>query len=198
MKRNGKRRFSGVQVAAFDLGDTAAAVQTVTLAGKLGAKSASGSLKAQVAIIDKASGDTTTTCSLSTAWRATRAPGRVYAGRTSQDEPIVARVDAKRKRVADVLVSWDSATCQTPGFVHYGEQLHNFALAKTGRFGATWNSTERDSDGGTIRSDYALAGRASARQVSGTLRIGVTWMDGAGATTDACDSGGLTYPAQTG
>jgi hypothetical protein len=197
MKRNGKHRFAGAQSAAFDLGD-AVAIETVALAGKLRAKSASGTLNATVGILDKASGDPITTCSLRTRWSATRAPGRVYAGSTSQDEPVVTRINAKRTRVTDLLVSWDSASCQQPGSVHFGERLHNFSLAKSGRFGSTWNTSERASDGGSARTDYALTGRVAARRATGTLRIGVTWLDAAGSTTDACDSGGMTWKATTG
>jgi hypothetical protein len=198
VSRNGKRRFAGKQMVGYDLGDSGAAV-IVTLDGRLGAKSASGTLSATVAIIDKASGNETGTCSTGRLrWKATRAPGRVYAGKTSQDEPVVARLDAKRKRVTDLLVSWDSSSCQTPGYVHYGERLHNFGVAASGRFTDSWDATERLSDGGTVRTTYALTGRVAKRAANGTLRIGVTWLDAAGATTDSCDSGGITWKATTG
>jgi hypothetical protein len=198
MKRNAKRRFSGVQATGFDLGDSAAVV-TVSLDGKLSPKAASGTLSADVTIIEKATGNQITTCSLARSrWKATRAPGRVYAGKTSQDEPVVARLDAKRKRITDLLVSWDSTSCQTPGYVHYGERLHNIDVAASGRFSDSWDATDPLSDGGTARTTYALAGRVAKRAARGTLRIGVTWLDAAGATTDSCDSGGVTWKATTG
>jgi hypothetical protein len=198
VSRNGKRRFAGMQASAYDLGDAAASV-IVKLEGKLGAKSASGTLSAQVTILDKATGDQQTTCSTGgMRWKSTRAPGRVYGGKTSQDQPIVARLDAKRKRIADLLVSWESSSCQPEGFVHYPEGLHNFALASGGRFSDAWDDTDQLSDGGSVRSTYALAGRIARRAARGTLRIGVQWADAAGAATESCDSGALTWKAATG
>lgn len=198
MKRNGKRRFAGVQPLAYDLGDSAAAV-TVALDGKLGAKSASGTISAHISILDKATGNSTGTCDMpSTRWKATRAPGRVYAGRTSQDEPFVARLDAKRKRVTDVLVSWDSSSCQPPASVHFGESLSNFPLAPSGRFGDTWDNTEKTSDGGSVKLTYAVAGRVARRAARGTVRISFTVLDAAGAMTETCDSSGVTWKATTG
>jgi hypothetical protein len=197
VKRNAKRRFSGTQSVGYDLGDSAAAV-TVALDGKLGAKSASGTLTAHVAIVDKASGNPVTTCDQPrTHWSASRAPGRVYAGRTSEEQPVVVRVDAKRKHVTDMLVSWSSASCQPDGFVQYPEDFTNFPVA-AGRFGDKWDDTEKSSDGGSVKVDYDVAGRVARRAVRGTLRVGVTWMDPAGAPTSSCDSGGVTWKATTG
>ena len=107
MSRNGKRRFAGRQEIAFDLGESVAAV-AVTFDGRLGAKAASGTLSAKVTILERASGNPVATCNTGRLrWKASRAPGRVFGGKTSQDQPVVARLDAKRKRVANLLVSWD-------------------------------------------------------------------------------------------
>jgi hypothetical protein len=198
MSRNGKRRFAGKQRFGYDLGDAAAAVE-VAFDGRLGAKSASGTLRAEVTIFDKATANQTATCNTGRLrWKATRAPGRVYAGKTSQDQPFVAKLDAKRKRVTDLLVSWDSNSCQPEGFVHFAESLSNFDLASTGRFTDAWDDTQQLSDGGTARTTYALAGRVVRRSARGTLQIGVTWLDAAGATSRTCDTGGVTWKATTG
>src|SRR3954447_2500237 len=87
LTRNGKRRFSGTQTFALE-GSDSALVVGVKLAGKLGAKAASGTLSADATEIDKASGATKTTCHTgSLRWKASRAPGRIYGGRTGQDQP---------------------------------------------------------------------------------------------------------------
>jgi hypothetical protein len=198
IKRNGKRRFAGTQHVGYGLGDAFAAV-TVALDGRLGAKAASGTLSAEVAIIERATGNALTTCRTGRErWRAARAPGRIYAGKTSQDQPIVARLDAKRRRVTDVMLGWDSSSCQPEGAVHYPERLSNFRLASTGRFGDEWDATEPVSDGGSARTTYALTGRIARGGARGTLKIGVTWTDPAGAVTRTCDSGSVSWKAATG
>jgi hypothetical protein len=198
VSRNGKRRFAGKQMAGYDLGESGAAV-VVKLDGRLGAKAASGTLTATVAIIDKASGNQTGTCDTGRLrWKATRAPGRVYAGKTSQDQPVVVRVDAKRKRVTDVLVSWESSSCQPPGHVQFGESLSNFSLASTGRFADSWDDTQTLDDGVTVKVTYAVAGSIARRAARGTLRIGFALQDAAGTPMRSCDSGGVTWKATTG
>lgn len=196
--RNGKRRFAGRQQVAFDLGESVAAV-AVTFDGRLGAKAASGTLSAKVTIVERASGNQVATCDTGRLrWKASRAPGRVFGGTTSQDQPVVARLDAKRKRVANLLVSWEPSSCQPEGGYHFWEHLSNFSLKPSGSFTDSWDSTEPMSDGGSARTTYALAGRVSRLTARGTMRFGVTWLDAAGATQRSCDSGGLRWKATTG
>src|SRR4051812_18892497 len=197
LTRNGKRRFSGRQTFALEGSDSALAV-VVTLAGKLGAKAASGTLTADATEIDKASGATKTTCHTgSLRWKASRAPGRVYGGSTGQDEPFVAKVDARRKRVTDVLVGWGSP-CQPDGYMSYPERLSNFALASSGRFSDTWEDNVRMTDGGSRKFAYSLTGRLSRRSGAGTFRVAVTGTDSGGATTLTCDTGSIRWKAATG
>ncbi len=197
MSRNRNGSFSGTQAAGRDLGDAIAVVKA-TVTGRLRPKSASGTLSADVTIIEAASGNTQTTCRTGRqSWKATRAPGRVYAGKTSQEEPVVAKVDAKRKRVTDLLVSWHG-DCTPQGWARFSEALHNFPAASTGRFGDTWNDTVKLSDGGTRTFDYSLAGSLGRRSARGTLRVAVKDVDAAGTMTTSCDTGGVTWKATTG
>src|SRR4051812_11742104 len=197
MSRNGKQRFSGRQAFALDGGDSAMRV-VVKLTGKLGRKAASGTLSAEGTEIDKSSGATRTTCRTGTVrWKASRAPGRVYGGKTSQDEPFVAKVDARRKRVTDVLVGWQSP-CQPDGYLSFAEHLSNFPLASSGRFADTWDDTEKLDDGGAVKFAYSLTGRLSRRSGAGTFRAALTGTDAGGATTHTCDTGAVTWKAATG
>jgi hypothetical protein len=196
--RNRKGRFAGTQRFGVDFGDFSAAV-TVEFAGRLKAAAASGTLSAEATIIENASGNTADTCRTGRMrWKASRAPGRIYGGKTSQDYPIVAKVDAKRKRVTDVLLGWETSTCEPPMGFSYPEHLDNFRLASTGRFGDAWDDTVKDADGGTRRFDYALTGKVARRAARGTLHIAITGTDAAGAKTVSCDSGGVTWKATTG
>ena len=197
VSRNGKRRFSGTQRIGLTFGGSSAAI-AVKLTGRLGAKAAAGTLSAEATIVDSATGNEQTTCRTGLVhWKASRAPGRVYGGKTAQDEPFVAKLDARRKRVTDLLVSWESE-CSPDGYLHYPERLDNFPLASTGRFGDTWDDTVHDSDGGTRKFAYTLDGRLARRSARGTLRITMTATDAAGATTRSCDSGGIAWKAKTG
>ena len=147
---------------------------------------------------ENATGNVQTTCRTGTLrWKATRAPGRVFAGKTSQEEPVVAKVDVKRKRVTDLLVSWHG-TCTPDGYARFSETLRNFTAASTGRFGDKWNESYKLAEGATRKFDYSLAGRLGRRSARGTLRVAVTEADAAGATTASCDTGGVSWKATTG
>jgi hypothetical protein len=198
MSRNRKGRFSGTQEFGVNFGDFSAAIK-VRFVGRLRAKAASGTLSADAVITENASGNTATTCRTGRLrWNATRAPGRVYGGKTSQDYPIVAKLDARRKQVTDVILGWETSTCEPDMGFGYPEHLSNFPLASTGRFGDTWDDTVKDPDGGSRRFDYALTGRVARRIVRGTLRIAITGTDAAGAKTLSCDTGGVSWKATTG
>ena len=198
MSRNRKGRFSGTQRFGLNFGDFSAAV-TVQFAGRLRVKAASGTLSADAVVTENASGNTATTCRTGRLrWNASRAPGRIYGGKTSQDYPFVAKLDAKRKQVTDVILGWETRSCEPEMGFSYPEHLSNFRLASTGRFGDTWDDTVKDSDGGSRRFDYSLTGRVARRAVRGTLRIAITGTDAAGAKTMSCDSGSVTWKATTG
>lgn len=195
MSRNGRGRFAGAQFVGYDLGDLEAAV-TVHLAGRFRAAEASGTLSAEVTIYDKASGATAGACKSETVgWEAARGPGRIYGGKTSQDEPVVVRVDAGRKRVSDVLTGWATTSC-TPEdhFFTIGERYAGFRLAG-GQFGHSWGEAYNRDGGGTMHFAYALAGRVGSRSAHGSLRVTITGVDAAGATDVTCDTGRLTWTA---
>lgn len=197
VSRNRKGRFAGTQLLGLGFGDVSAAVK-VSLDGKLRAKSASGTLSAEVTIIESATGNTQTTCRTGRLrWKASRAPGRIYGGKTSQEEPIVAKLDAKRRRVTDVLMSWESP-CSPDGSLRFSEALSNFPAASTGRFGDTWDDTFKTPDGGSRHFGYSITGKLARRAGRGTFHVAITETDPAGATRATCDTGGITWKATTG
>jgi hypothetical protein len=195
--RNGKGRFAGVQVGGFDMGELAGLL-SARYAGKLSAKRASGTLEATITVIDRA-GTTVTTCRTGTVrWSATRAPGRVYAGTTAQDHPVVVRVDAKRRQVSDLLFGWQSGTCKPESlFISTSEQFGGFPLGN-GRFGDAFNMTYAPGEGGEGKVSYDITGRVARTRASGTFRVGLTETDPAGNVTAACDSGSVSWSAVTG
>ena len=196
--RNGKGRFAGVQLGSSDLGDQVGTL-SARYAGKLSAKRASGTLDATITVVDRASGTTVATCRTgSVRWSATRAPGRVYAGSTAQDHPVVVRVDAKRRKVADMLFGWQSGTCKPDDvFLFVNESFSDFPLG-SGRFGDAFNMTYTPDEGGSGKVAYDLTGRVARTRASGTFRVGLTETDAAGNITTACDSGSVSWSAVTG
>ena len=196
MSRNAKGRFSGAQRASFQL-DSGTATVAVMFAGRLRAGSASGTLSADVVVLDESGNEVDSCRTGATKWNASRSPGRLFAGKTSQDEPIVVRLDAGRRNVKNVLVGWQTASCRPEGFARFGESLTNFPL-RAGRFGDALASSYDEPGGGTQRYTMELAGKVTRRSASGTLRATITVTDAAGATTLSCDSGGVTWKTATG
>jgi hypothetical protein len=196
MSRNSKGSFSGVQLAGFPLGSVTAAI-AVRLAGKLRAGSASGTLSADVAILDGSGNEVDACHTGATRWNATRSPGRLFAGKTSQDEPVVLRLDAARRNVRNVLIGWQTAECRPEGFARFGESFARFPL-RAGRFGDAWEESYDGPDGSKLRYTMDLAGEVRRRSASGTLQATITDTDLAGATTLSCDSGRVTWSTATG
>jgi hypothetical protein len=198
VSRNAKGRFAGRQFAVWGLG-TQSAIINVELSGKLRAARASGRLKATVSILDETTVAEVTTCETgSLKWSASRSAGRIYGGKTTQDEPVVVRLDRKRKRVDNLLVGWESSTCEPPDrYMRFGEQFSNFAV-RARRFGDTFDQSYPTDDGGRIAYAYDVAGTLSRRSIRGRLHVTVTGTDAAGATWLTCDSGAVDWRAATG
>jgi hypothetical protein len=196
VSRNAKGRFAGVQLGSSDLGTAVAAVQ-VQLTGKLKPGRASGTLSAIAKVVDKATGNELTSCDTGKlSWVATRAPGIVYGGATSQGEPIVLRLNAQRKRVNDVLTTWN-APCGESGYFRAPDRFVNFAVKSTGRFGNPFSDDTTIATGAKRHFDYDIGGRVTMTSAKGTLKVKVTETDPAGVATN-CDTGGVTWKAATG
>ena len=196
--RNAKGRFAGTQMGVMDLGDLVAPI-SVELSGKMRSGRASGTLRGTVSIVDKATGAEVTTCETgSQKWSASRAAGRIYGGKTSQETPVVVRLDRKGKRVADFIVAWESSTCEPPDrFLHVPEAFTGFAV-RSRRFSGTFDDTVTTEDGGRFAFAYSLAGKVSRRSIAGTLTVNVTGTDAAGATSLTCDTGAVSWRTSTG
>ena len=198
MARNAKGRFKGTQLTGADLGAGVAAI-VVEIEGKLKSTRASGTLSAVVKIADKATGADITSCQTGKQrWAATRAPGVVYGGVTSQDEPMVVRLNAQRKRVNDVITTWVAPCTPSQGFFRVPDHFVNFAVKSTGRFGNPFSDDFAMDAGGKRHYDYSIAGRVTKTGVKGTLQVKISETDVNGAPTDSCDTGGVTWKAATG
>jgi hypothetical protein len=195
MARNAKRRFKGTQVTTYG-GDTWVAPVEVTIEGKLAGRRASGRLSAVVKVMDRASGASLASCQATQRWVATRSPRLVYGGTTSQGEPVVIRLNAKRNRVDDVLTTWNAPCSQ--GAYRVPDRFGSFRVKRSGAFGNPFTYDTTMDGGDTLHFDYAFAGRVTAKRVRGTLQVKIAQTDPAGAPVDGCDTGGVTWKATTG
>jgi hypothetical protein len=197
--RNGKGRFAGTRLFGFDIGDQTAAVQ-VDIAGRLRARRATGTLTVSATFVDEATGATVSTCETGRVkWSADRDPGRVYGGKTSQDEPVVVRLNRQRKRVTDLLYGWQSAGCQPPGFVRFSERLTNFRISRRGAFGDTFEQSFGGGDNPKLTLTYTVDGTIARKASRGTLRVQTEQRDATtGTVTQTCDSGTVCWRATTG
>jgi hypothetical protein len=199
VSRNGKGRFAGTRLFGFDIGDQTAAVQ-VDIAGRLRARRATGTLTVSATFVDEATGATVSTCETGRVkWSADRDPGRVYGGKTSQDEPVVVRLNRQRKRVTDLLYGWQSAGCQPPGFVRFSERLTNFRISRRGAFGDTFEQSFGGGDNPKLTLTYTVDGTIARKASRGTLRVQTEQRDATtGTVTQTCDSGTVRWRATTG
>lgn len=157
---------------------------------------ASGTYSATVALIDN-QGATAATCNTGILrWTTRSAQGRIYAGSTSQDQPVVIELDKQRKMVTDLLVGWGAA-CTPSGSWLIGEHFIRFPIS-VGRFGDAFRQSG-DIDGGGKRSfAYAISGRVGKTKASGRLSVKVNDTDVTGAATFRCRTGSLTWSATSG
>ena len=87
---------------------------------------------------------------------------------TSQEEPVVVRLDAARRRASDVLVGWRTETCDPPDrFMRIGEQLVDFPV-KAKRFGDVFEYTVDGDAGSRFTLAYDLAGKLTSRGARGS------------------------------
>jgi hypothetical protein len=197
MSRNARGRFRGQQTAARELGDDQVAVFTTTLTGTLGATSARGTLSAQVQIFRRSDRAVVGSCRTgSVRWAASRRPGVIYGGVTSQQEPVVVRLNASRRRVSDLLFGWESERCEPPGFFRLGDSLTNFAL-RAGRFGDAFEQRFPGEGGAERRFAYDVRGSVSRTTARGTLSVRLTETQ-AGGQTATCETGSVRWSASTG
>jgi hypothetical protein len=186
-------RISGMIVGADSIDETTAEFMTLTLAGTVGRTRASGRMQILYVRRNLATGDIVTQCSKNVGWRSTRAPGRVYAGATSQGEPVVIELTSDRKRVDHAHLGW-YANCSQGGYIEFGHDefdLRSFALSRTGAFQRRYAMTFSD---GTLVQRFR--GRIGATRASGTYQA--TFTTTGQAASDTCRSGAVSWSAATG
>jgi hypothetical protein len=183
ISRTGRVRLRGL--GTTDYGSAVGAVRE-TMGARFRGAAASGTLSMTIGLTDKATAAPVTTCrSGAVRWRAASAPGRVFAGLTGQGRPLVVRLNRSATRVADLHVSW-IADCSGGGATDLGDDLTNFPLDPSGRFGDDFTRALDLPGGGRSSFAYRIHGTAGPRRASGTFGVIETDTDAAGATADTC------------
>jgi hypothetical protein len=189
--------FRAVGRGAEDFGAVIAGMNE-KIAGKVTRSGgASGTYTATMGIVDTQTGTTTTTCNTGTIrWTARSAPGRIYGGTTSDDQPVVVELAKRRTSVHVLRFSW-SANCSPSGGVQFPENLSGFPLTN-GAFGDSFEQAYDLGGGSKATFDYAIRGRVAKTKASGSFSVKDTETDATGAVTAACDSGTVTWSAKSG
>jgi hypothetical protein len=141
---------------------------TVILSGRLTATGGKGQYTALVTVLPAAGGDAIETCSARSNWTLRRGP-RTYAGSTSQGEPLVLTVNARRTRITDLLVAY-RMNCKDGTFFEPSDHF-TFPLARSGGFGEPINDKTTLPDGSLSDRIYDLSGTVLRTTASGRLYI---------------------------
>jgi hypothetical protein len=198
LRSNAHGRFSGERTLRF-AGEGHVTTVVETFAGRLKPRQASGTLRAIVKITDANTGAAVASCDTGTVrWAALHAPGQVFGGSTSQNNPVVVRVDARRRRVTDVMVAWETKTCAPDAGFRIPDRFTNFGVSRSGAFGNPFTGDFTFDDGVHRHMAFDLQGRLTAHAVRGTLQVTMTDTDPNGAQVRACDTGSITWKAMTG
>jgi len=175
---------------------TAVGKVTETWTGRIRGSRMTGTLVLRLALVDKASGNALTTCSKRVTFGAVMAPGRVFAGKTSDDLPVELELDELHTRVNVVRIGW-AAPC-TPSGVTFslGDVLTRFPLSTTNSFGDSFTYGPFDLAGGGKRTfAYVLHGTVGRTKARGTFQVTATDTDATGTTTDTCTSATVSWVA---
>src|SRR4051794_28996871 len=104
-------KLTGTFTGFDQVGETLIERMSAVLTGTLKPGQASGRVAVEFKRLDTATDTVVTQCSRNVPWKALRDPGHVYAGTTSQDEPVVVELTKNRRQVDHSHFSW-WADCQ--------------------------------------------------------------------------------------
>lgn len=195
LSRRGKFRATGRGTERFGGATGAVSEQISGTVRRNG--SASGTYRATVEILDNASGAPLTTCDTGdVAWTARSSRGRIFAGRTSQEQPVVLELDAGGQSIRHLRFAW-FAPCAPEGGIMWGDRLSNRRLSG-GSFTETFQQTATSPDGYRELTDYDVDLSVGKTKASGDFSVKLTVLDPAGATFATCDTGSITWSARSG
>ena len=130
--------------------------------------------------------------------RAAASAGVTYGGVTSQGWPVVIQFAQKQRRVGQAAIGV-SVRCTSGAVANLSDRYTNLPVSTKRKFSASFGpDTQRYDDGTTADFEGSISGalNRTRSKVSGTWRFKVTEYDSAGAVTDTCDSGSVSWTAK--
>jgi hypothetical protein len=162
----------------------------ITLHGRIGKKSVSGSWNASFTIRDD-SGAVTDHCDTGLVnWTLKKPP---FGGQSSDGYPIVMSV-AKGKVRSIQLVT--DMKCQSGSDYFMATPYADFAVARDGSFGDSFTDTGHPGPGMQSKITIDISGKVGRKGASGTWHMSAVISDASGNQVDSCDSGSLTWHAE--
>jgi hypothetical protein len=124
--------------------------------------------------------------------------GNTYGGVTPQGMPLVVDMTADRRRIVRAITVLDMTCTSGDSFV-VTDRYPRMPVTKRGRFSFAFGpETERNDDGTTTDFKGRIAGRLNdtKSKIFGTWSYTIIEHDAAGAVTDTCTSGTVSWTAK--
>jgi hypothetical protein len=126
------------------------------------------------------------------------AGGTVYGGVTPQEFPVAIETSANGRKVIRATIGL-RLTCTSGGIFSLPDGYQALAVSKQRKFSAAFGPvTNRNDDGTTTDYQGSLSGafNKARTKASGKWSLKVTEHDTAGAVTDICDTGNVSWNAK--
>jgi hypothetical protein len=124
--------------------------------------------------------------------------GTVLGGQTSQGWPIVVELGKSGRQVTTMSAGMH-LTCTSGDVVNLPDGYKKLTVSSSGKFGTSFGPmTQRMDDGTTVDFEGNLTGKLNKARTkaSGKWQFKATNHDTAGAVTDTCDSGSVSWSAK--
>jgi hypothetical protein len=158
----------------------------ITIDGRFGKKSVSGTWHVSFSVPDDAGGTVTCDSGL-VPWTVQKA---AHGGRSSDGYPIIASLDKDRVRMIQLAAG---LKCQSGVTRFWASPYSDFPISASGAFGDAFDDAIPGPDNGQVKVRVEIRGHVGRIKVKGTARITGVVLDSAGNQVDSCDSGPLTW-----
>jgi hypothetical protein len=126
------------------------------------------------------------------------AVGNTFGGLSAQGQPVIVDTNSTRRKVGRTVLTLE-LTCTSGDAFWFTDKYFDLPVSRSGRFRTTFGPvTDRNPDGTTSDYQGRIAGQLNdaKTRMTGVWRIIVTDHDTAGAVTDTCDSGLVSWKAK--
>jgi hypothetical protein len=130
--------------------------------------------------------------------RTAAASGAVLGGVTPQDFPVVIELNKKGTRVVRASIALHM-TCTSGAAFNVSDGYRGMRISKKRKFASSFGpETNRNSDATTTDFEGSVSGalNKARTKLSGKWQLKITDHDSAGAVTDTCDSGSVSWKAK--